>query len=68
MSKSELIYLCDECGWKGKSSEMKKEQDIAYDQYCCPKCNNVLFDILYGYTYCKTVEENRNEKITTLLK
>ncbi len=62
-----VIYLCEECNWKGTHDEMKSEQDLTYDQDCCPKCNNILFDNLYGYTYCKKVEEIRAEKLKKLL-
>ena len=33
--------------------EMKNEQDIDYNQDCCPKCNNVMFDNKYGHIYCE---------------
>jgi DNA polymerase III alpha subunit (gram-positive type) len=48
-------YLCDECGWIGTRAEMKNEQDIDYNQDCCPKCNNVMFDDGHGYVYCEKV-------------
>lgn len=48
-------FLCDKCRWIGSHKEMKKEQDIDYDQYCCPKCNNVMFDNGHGYIYCEKV-------------
>lgn len=48
-------YLCDECGWVGTRADMKNEQDIDYDQDCCPNCNNVMFDDGHGYVYCEKV-------------
>ncbi len=51
----ESRYLCDECKWTGTIKEMKNESDFDYDQECCPKCNNVLFDDMNGYVYCKKV-------------
>ena len=48
-------YLCDECYWIGTRAEMKNEQDIDYNQDCCPNCNNVMFDDGHGYVYCEKV-------------
>lgn len=48
-------YLCNECGWIGTRVEMKNEQDTDYNQDCCPKCNNVMFDDGHGYVYCEKI-------------
>ena len=47
-------YKCD-CGWIGTRQEMKNEQDIDYDQDCCPQCNDVLFDDFHGYVYAEQI-------------
>lgn len=52
----EKIYKC-ECGWKGSWKQMKREQDFGYDQSCCPKCNNVMFNNLHGEIHCEKVDE-----------
>ena len=48
-------FLCDGCGWIGTREECKNEYDFGYDQSCCPKCNNVMFDNLHGNDYAKKV-------------
>jgi len=54
-------YKCTECHWLGLFNEMKNEQDTDYDQYCCPKCNNVMYDCRFDKWY---LEEPKQE--TTL--
>jgi hypothetical protein len=44
-------YKCTECHWLGLFNEMKNEQDTDYDQYCCPKCNNVMYDCRFDKWY-----------------
>jgi hypothetical protein len=44
-------YKCTECNWLGLFNEMKNEQDTDYDQYCCPKCNNVMYDCRFDKWY-----------------
>ena len=48
-------FLCDECEWIGTRDECKNEYDFGYDQSCCPKCNNVMFDNLHGKDYAEKV-------------
>jgi hypothetical protein len=54
-------YKCTECNWVGVFNEMKNEQDIDYDQYCCPKCNNVIYDCRIGKWYLE--EEPKQETL-----
>lgn len=51
----ERAYRCGECGWVGTISEMKNEQDLEYNQDCCPKCNDVMFDNGHDYKYAEYV-------------
>jgi hypothetical protein len=53
-------YKCTECNWLGLLNEMKNEQDTDYDQYCCPKCNNVMYDCRFDKWY---LEEPKQETI-----
>ena len=48
-------FLCDECGWIGTRDEARREFDFGYDQSCCPKCGNVMFDNLHGNDYAEKV-------------
>jgi hypothetical protein len=52
-------YKCTECNWIGVFNEMKNEQSIDYDQYCCPKCNNVMYDCRIDKWYLE--EEPKQE-------
>jgi hypothetical protein len=54
-------YKCTECHWLGVFNEMKNEQDIDYDQYCCPKCNNVIYDCRFDKWYLE--EEPKQETL-----
>jgi hypothetical protein len=56
-------YKCTECHWLGVFNEMKNEQDIDYDQYCCPKCNNVIYDCRFDKWYLE--EEPKQETTVT---
>ena len=58
-------YKCTECNWSGVFKEMKNEQDIDYDQYCCPKCYNVMYDCLLDKWY---LEEEHTLAIRTKLR
>ena len=53
-----VLYLCDECEWSGKHSDMKVESDFGYDQSCCPTCNNVMVDNLHGILHCEKISKN----------
>ena len=50
--KKEIIYIC-ECGKEQARNEMRREFDFDYDQLCCVKCGDVLFDDLRGLSYVK---------------
>jgi hypothetical protein len=58
-------YKCTECNWLGLFDEMKNEQDTDYDQYCCPKCNNVMYDCRLHKWY---LEEPKQKTIEEVLK
>lgn len=66
--KHTISYLCDECNWSGTVNEMKNESDLDYNQDCCHKCNNVMFDNRFGRAYCKSIDEVRDDKINSILK
>jgi hypothetical protein len=58
-------YKCTECNWSGVFKEMKNEQDIDYDQYCCPKCYNVMYDCLLDKWYLE--EEPKQETLEVII-
>jgi len=58
-------YKCTECNWLGLFDDMKNEQDTDYDQYCCPKCNNVMYDCRLHKWY---LEEPKQKTIEEVLK
>jgi hypothetical protein len=57
-------YKCTECNWLGLFNEMKNEQDTDYDQYCCPKCNNVMYDCRFDNWYLEEPKQETLEEAT----
>jgi transcription initiation factor IIE alpha subunit len=54
-TKDKHQYQCDQCHWIGQLDECQSESDFGYDQSCCPRCGNVMFDNLHGIPYVNKI-------------